>query len=180
MNARWASSLFIVLCLVGSAEAINQQEKPAAESASAASASEPAQTNGKPDQSPKNAKATPTKAEKKRRSPKRTSSPQPPGTPKKTVVREGGVDEPSAQIVTGMSTEEAARQRQEAELLLSTTEEMLKEIAPRTLDAQQEETVSQIRNFMKLSRDALKEGDVARAHTLAQKANLLADDLRKH
>jgi hypothetical protein len=96
------------------------------------------------------------------------------------VVREGGAEEPTAQIVTGMTAEEADRQRREAELLLSTTAETLKEIGPRPLDNQQQETVSQIHNYMEGSRTAMKEGDIPRAHILALKAELLADDLAKH
>lgn len=96
---------------------------------------------------------------------------------KKIVVRQGGVEEPTAQIVAGMTPEEADRERREAELLLSTTSERLKEIAPRPLDSRQLETVSQIQNYMEGSRSALKQGDVSRAHTLAQKAGLLAEDL---
>ncbi len=111
---------------------------------------------------------------------KRVSAAEPRGIPKKIVVRQGGADEPLAQIVTGMTPEEAAHERNGAELLLSTTAETLKEIAPRPLDAQQEETVSQIHNYMEGARAALKEGDIPRAHTLAQKASLLADDLVKH
>ena len=79
-----------------------------------------------------------------------------------------------------MTPEEAARERREAELLLSTTAEILKEIAPRQLDVQQQETVSQIHNYMESARSALKGGDIPRAHTLAQKAGLLAEDLVKH
>jgi len=63
---------------------------------------------------------------------------------------------------------------------LSTTSERLKEIAPRPLDSRQQETVSQIQNYMEGSRLALKQGDVSRAHTLAQKADLLVDDLARH
>ena len=48
------------------------------------------------------------------------------------------------------------------------------------MDAQQQETVGQIRNYMEGARAALKEGDVQRAGTLAGKAHLLADDLAKH
>lgn len=39
--------------------------------------------------------------------------------------------------------------------------------------------MSQIHNYMKGSRSALKEGDIPRAHTLAVKAGLLADDLAR-
>jgi hypothetical protein len=95
-------------------------------------------------------------------------------------VREGGADEPTTQIVTGMTPEEAERERGEAELLLSTTSETLEEIAPRPLDAGQQEVVLQIHNYIKDSRTALKEGDIPRAHTLAIKAGLLADDLARH
>jgi hypothetical protein len=49
-----------------------------------------------------------------------------------------------------------------------------------TLDAKQQETVGQIRNYMEGVRSALKEGDVRRANTLAQKAHLLSEDLLKH
>ncbi|HVM93827.1 MAG TPA: hypothetical protein VMT67_13485 [Terriglobales bacterium] len=179
MSAHWAASVFIMLSLVCSAAAVHRQEKASDESAPAANPTAPPPTS-KPDRSSTDTKTTP-RPEKKRAKPKRVvASPQPPGTPKKKVVREGGVDEPSAQIVTGMSPEEAGRQRQESELLLSTTAEILKEIAPRELGTEQQKTVSQIHNYMTLSRDALKEGDIPRAHTLAQKANLLADDLRKH
>jgi hypothetical protein len=111
--------------------------------------------------------------------PKRAAVPSA-GAPKKVVVREGGAEEPIAQIVTNMTAEESDRQRRVAELLLSTTAETLKEIAPRALDSQEQETVSQIQNYMEGSRSAMKEGDVPRAHTLALKAGLLADDLSRH
>lgn len=111
--------------------------------------------------------------------PKRAAGPSA-DAPKKIVVREGGAEDPIAQIVTNMTAEESDRQRREAELLLSTTAETLKEIAPRALDIQEQETVSQIQNYMEGSRSAMKEGDVPRAHTLALKAGLLADDLSRH
>ncbi|MFZ3339433.1 MAG: hypothetical protein WA609_05530 [Terriglobales bacterium] len=110
-------------------------------------------------------------------SPKRAAAPPSAAAPKKVVIREGGAPEPTEQIIAGITPEEAHRQRREAELLLSTTEEKLKEIAPRPLDAQQEETIAQIHSYMAGSRSALKQGDVSRAHTLALKAGLLADDL---
>jgi len=39
--------------------------------------------------------------------------------------------------------------------------------------------VGQIRNYMDHARLALKEGDLRRANTLAEKAHLLSDDLVK-
>ena len=110
---------------------------------------------------------------------KRTAS-APNGSPRRIVVREGGATEPAEQIVPGMTPVEATRQRQKAEQWLATTGDQLKQLAERTLDARQQETVGQIRNYMDGARRALKEGDVRRASTLAQKAHLLAEDLLKH
>jgi len=102
------------------------------------------------------------------------------GGPRKIVVREGGASEPAAQIAPDMTPAEAARQRQNAERLLGSAADQLKLLAERTLDARQQETVGQIRNYMGGARSALQEGDLRRASLLAQKAHLLADDLVKH
>ncbi len=96
------------------------------------------------------------------------------------MVREGGASEPTAQIVPGMTPAEATRQRQNAERLLGSTDDQLKQLAGRSLDAQRQETAGQIRNYVEGARSALKEGDVQRASTLAEKAHLLAEDLAKH
>lgn len=104
----------------------------------------------------------------------------PDGVPRKTVVREGGASEPAAQIAPGMTPAEAARERQNAEQLLGAAGGQVKELALRTLDARQQETLGQIRNYMAGARAALQEGDVRRASTLAQKAHLLAEDLVQH
>lgn len=100
-----------------------------------------------------------------------------PGTPRKIVVREGGASQPAAQIVPGTTPAEAAHQRQNAEQLLGFTDDRLKQMAGIALDAGQQETLGQIRNYMDGARSALKEGDVGRANTLAQKAHLLSEDL---
>jgi hypothetical protein len=100
--------------------------------------------------------------------------------PRKIVVREGGASEPAAQIAPGMTPAEATRQRHNAEQLLGATDDKLKRLAGRTLDAKQQETVGQIRNYIDGARSALKEGDVRRANTLAQKAHLLSEDLLRH
>jgi hypothetical protein len=114
-----------------------------------------------------------------RRRRKRAAS-APNGAPHKIVVREGGASEPAAQIAPGMTPAEATRQRHNAEQLLGATDDKLKRLAGRTLDAKQQETVGQIRNYMEGARSALKEGDVRRANTLAQKAHLLSEDLVRH
>jgi hypothetical protein len=134
----------------------------------------------KPEQT-KKADAAPTQATVKRHSTRRRAAPTAAnGGPRKVVVREGGADEPTAQIVTGMAPEEANRKRQAAEQLLKATDATVKRTAPGPVDAQRQETVSQIHNYMQGARAALKEGDISRGHTLAVKANLLADDLARH
>jgi len=111
---------------------------------------------------------------------RKRAAPAQDGGPRKIVVREGGASEPAAQIAPDLTPAEAARQRQNAERLLGSADDQLKLLAGRTLDARQEETVGQIRNYMSGARSALQEGDLRRASTLAQKAHLLADDLVKH
>jgi hypothetical protein len=101
------------------------------------------------------------------------------GGPRKVIVPRGGVDEPTAQIVTGMAPAEADRQRQAAEQLLKSTDATLKRVGLGPFNAPQDETVSQIHNYMEGARLALKEGDISRAHTLAEKADLLANDLTR-
>lgn len=117
-----------------------------------------------------------TSGARKRR---KRAPPAPAGAPRKIVVREGGASEPTAQIVPGMTPAEAARQRQNAEQLLKSTDEQLKQLAGRTLDAQRQETVGQIQNYVNGVHLALKEGDIRRASTLAEKAHLLSEDLVK-
>ena len=111
---------------------------------------------------------------------RKRAAPAQDGGPRKIVVREGGASEPAAQIAPDLTPAEAARQRQNAERLLGSADDQLKLLAGRTLDARQQETVGQIRNYMVGARSALQEGDLRRASLLAQKAHLLADDLVKH
>lgn len=96
------------------------------------------------------------------------------------MVREGGAREPAAQIAPGITPAEATRQRQDAEQWLASSDDQLKQLAGRTLDTRQQETAAQIHNYIEGARAALKEGDVRRANTLAEKAHLLAEDLVKH
>jgi len=111
---------------------------------------------------------------------RKRAAPAPAEGPRKIMVREGGASEPAAQIAPDMTPAEAVSQRQNAERLLGSSDDQLKLLAGRTLDARQQETVGQIRNYMGGARSALQEGDLRRANTLAQKAHLLADDLVKH
>ena len=133
-------------------------------------------------QSPASAEPKPAQAPVKKIA--RKSRPKAAAAPsnglRKIVVRHGGASEPVSQIVTSMSAEEASARRQETEKLMSAADEDLKRILGRALDAQQQETVAQIHDYLGRARSALDEGDLSRGHTLASKANLLADDLVKH
>jgi len=184
-NVRLAGRLLLALGLgCATASASQQPETPppatgqsdAPANAAPASSAPPSGTQGAATPAPHAAGS----AARRRAASRRVGSSASTASPKKIVVREGGADEPTTQIVTGMTPEEAERERGEAELLLSTTSETLEEIAPRPLDAGQQEVVSQIHNYIKDSRTALKEGDIPRAHTLAIKAGLLAGDLARH
>lgn len=96
------------------------------------------------------------------------------------VVRHGSTGEPTAQLAPGMTAEQALHHRQATEQLVTTTEGNLVELSKRNLNQNQQDTVSQIRNYLAGTRSALQDGDLLRARTLAFKAHLLADDLLKH
>lgn len=61
--------------------------------------------------------------------------------------------------------------------LLETTEENLKKISGQQLSSEQQETVTQIHQFMQQSKAAAANGDSERARNLAWKAELLSEDL---
>jgi hypothetical protein len=78
-----------------------------------------------------------------------------------------------------MTQEQADRQRRRTEQLLDATENNLREFAGRTINQNQQDTITQIRNYMAGARSALTNGDPQRARILALKARLLSDDLVK-
>ena len=54
-----------------------------------------------------------------------------------------------------------------------------KKIAGRQLDSNQQDMVTQIRQFMSQAKEAIDAGDLERARTLAWKAQLLSEELVK-
>jgi hypothetical protein len=149
----------------------SDQKQPENNDAVAAPATTPDQTDSK----------KPVTAKRKRRTRRKAVPAQTAdGEPRKVVIHRGGANEPVAQIVPGVTQEEAARQRESAGQLLVAAESDLKELAARSLKPNQEQLVIQIRQYMDGARSALKESDPQRAHTLALKAYLLSDDLVKH
>jgi len=163
----------------GASSSTQTSASPPAENASASAAQNPpvASKETPGSRAPRKGTAANVKTAKRHTPVKGRKLPE---RPRKIVVREGGVREPSAQLVPGMTPEEASRQRQKTEEMLASAEDNLRQLDERSLNSSQQDTVGQVRNYMEGSRAALKDGDTPRAHTLALKARLLSEDLLKH
>ena len=94
--------------------------------------------------------------------------------PQKIIVRQGGAPEPSIQLA---GTDQSSQQKNAATQLLGTTEENLKKISGRQLSSDQQDTITQIHQFVQQSKAAAADGDLERARNLAWKAELLSEDL---
>jgi hypothetical protein len=99
--------------------------------------------------------------------------------PPKIVVRQGGASEPAIQLEGGAVGDQAQHQRERANQMLRATEANLKQMAGRQLNANQQDMVNQIRQFMQQSKTAVAAGDLERGRTLAWKAQLLSEELVK-
>ncbi len=113
--------------------------------------------------------------------PATTPPSDPPAEPKpcpsvKVIVRQGGATEPSIQLAGG---DQAAQKRDAANQMLGSTESNLKKLTGQPLNAAQQDSVAQIRQFVIQSKAAIEAGDMERARTLAWKAELLSEDLLK-
>jgi hypothetical protein len=73
---------------------------------------------------------------------------------------------------------EQAYNQSTTEQLLKGTDDNLRNLKPQ-LSAEEQSMLSHIRDFVKQSEQATKDGDSVRAHTLALKARLLSDELVK-
>lgn len=106
------------------------------------------------------------------------ASPPPPKNcpPEKIVVRQGGTAEQSIQLAGG---DQESQKKKDTKQMLGSTEENLKKISSIQLSPEQQDTVSQIKQFVDQSKQALAAGDLDRGHTLAWKAQLLSEDLVK-
>lgn len=97
--------------------------------------------------------------------------------PPKIVVRQGGVSEQSIQLSGSSPRGESTQKRESTHQMLATTEENLKKVAGIQLSSDQQNSVSQIRQFVSQSKSALSAADFERAQTLAWKAKVLSEDL---
>ncbi len=98
--------------------------------------------------------------------------------PPRIVIQEGGSSNSTGQISTTIAHDEATHHRLTTAQLLESTEANLRGLN-RTLTAEEQATVAQIRDYMEQSRTATAQQDVVRAHNLALKAHLLSDELVK-
>jgi hypothetical protein len=94
-------------------------------------------------------------------------------------VRQGGTSEPSIQLAGGADGDQATGQRNATNQMLGSTDANLKKLAGRDLNANQQDMVNQVRQFMQQSKTAVDAGDFERARTLAWKAQLLSEELLK-
>ena len=81
------------------------------------------------------------------------------------------------QIVPGLSTEESASLQQETNRNLSSAERNLTAAAGKSLNATQADLASKVRSFISDAREAGRAGDWARARDLANKAQVLSEEL---
>ena len=77
-----------------------------------------------------------------------------------------------------MTNQQADRARQQTSGLLGAAESNLSNIH-RSLSVDEQNMVSQIRNYIAQSRKAMTDGDLERAYNLANKAILLSSELMK-
>ena len=125
---------------------------------------------------------TPAVSQKKRRK-KQNPTPAasaPAEGPTKTVVRNGSTTDPTVELSPGLPSHQASQQIRATDQLLASTDANLKALSARQLNTGQQDTVNQIKSFMEQSRTASRNGDVQRAYTLANKANMLSADLKSH
>jgi len=114
---------------------------------------------------------------KKRKAARETAATGPDG--QKKVVHRGGTTEPTTQLTPQITDEQAAKERQNTNDLLASTDASLQKLSGRQLTKDEEDTVTQIRKFMEQVKEADKSGDLQRAYKLAVKAHLLSDALVK-
>jgi hypothetical protein len=99
---------------------------------------------------------------------------------RRKIVKNGGATDPTIQFLPAQSQEQASRKIASAEVLLSAAEHNLNQLAARSLDASQQQDVSQLRNYIRQARTSLQAGNLDRANILARKANVLTADMLKH
>ena len=97
----------------------------------------------------------------------------------KIIIEEGSKQDPAPPPLTAdTSHDDATRLRQNTNQLITAAEYNLNNIH-RNMSTDEQAIVQHIRGFIEQSRQAMKDGDTERAHTLATKAQLMSDQLLK-
>ena len=141
----------------------------------------------KPKPQPKHPRHTATAAPKKPANDKPPEKPTPEkptqevahNVPPKIVIQEGGAGTPgSTQPASTNTPDNNAHNEPTTGQLLDSTENNLRNIK-RQLSTDEQNTQAQIKDYVTQARQAIKDGDMVRAHNLAVKAHLLCDELVK-
>jgi outer membrane biosynthesis protein TonB len=111
---------------------------------------------------------------KPRRNPKKVVVPAEPAD----ATPEAAKPAPDPSINAPMTNAQAEHERQQTTSLLGSAEGNLSNLH-RSLSSDEQQMVSQIRNYIAQSRKAMSDGDLERAYNLANKANLLSSELVK-
>lgn len=98
--------------------------------------------------------------------------------PPRVVIQEGGANTSPGQVASSVPGDNSTAGQSSTQQLLDSTENNLRNIK-RKLSGDEESMVAQIRDYIKQSKDATKDGDHVRAHNLALRAHLLSDELAK-
>jgi hypothetical protein len=110
-----------------------------------------------------------------RRLPVRNAPPPAVETP---VAPPPGPVDPGRPTVQDVPAEQQTRLREEAKATRHESQQILGRVQSRRLTRDQRESISYIQGFLKLSEDAERRGDPAQAKQLADKALVLAKELR--
>jgi hypothetical protein len=108
------------------------------------------------------------------------NSAAPADAPDTVVVPNGGAGDPKVQLSPEVPRQQVKSQRKNVDQLLASTDANLKALSARQLNSDQQDMVRQIRMYMEQAKQAAAASDLQRAHNLALKASLLADEMVKH
>jgi hypothetical protein len=133
----------------------------------------------KPETPPPGKRTTTKRHKKKVTAKKPVKPPEGENATEKRVVRNGSATDPTTQISPSVPPQKASSQMENTNVLLNSADANLKSISGTQLDANQEEMVKQVKNFMEQAKTAAGAGDVERANNLATKAQLLSAELVK-
>jgi hypothetical protein len=99
-----------------------------------------------------------------------------PATNNNTNTQVASNEAPPVSAIGNLSTPDPPNMRQQTDASIQSTEKTLNGIT-RPLNDDEQKTAAQIREFLKQAREAITAGDIDGAHTLADKAKVLLEEL---